>query len=201
VARRDEGVIKYACIHRRGEPPEPRTIEALNAWRNRCFDLGLVGAYPDGIGYGNLSCRIAKTTTFWITGSATGAIPRLLPCHYTRVLETSPQTNQVVCDGPIQASSESMTHGALYSALPDVGAVIHVHSRRLWEALLYRVPTTGEDVLYGTPEMCAAVEALARMPGAALGGVLVAAGHVEGLFVFGATLDEAGGRLLELVGA
>ena len=200
MTRSEEGVIKYACIHHHADPPEHRAIEALDAWRSRCFDLGLVGVYPDGIGYGNLSARIANTATFWVTGSGTGAIPRLRPCHYTRVLATLPAQNEVVCEGPIQASSESMTHGAIYSALPDMGAVMHVHSRRLWEALMNHVPTTGEDVPYGTPEMCVAVETLVRMPGFRLGGVIVAAGHVEGLFVYGSTLDNAGQRLLTLVG-
>jgi hypothetical protein len=198
VARRDEGVVKYNCVHQQAEPPEWRLIAELDAWRSRCFDLGLVGVYPDGIGYGNLSQRVADSSSFWVTGTSTGAIPRLGPGQYTRVLRTCAEKNEVSCVGPTKASSESMTHGTIYEELPGVGAVIHVHSRRLWDALIYLEPTTSKDVPYGTPEMCAAVAELLRTPTAARGGVIVTGGHVEGLFVFGPTLDDAGRRLLDL---
>ena len=49
------------------------------------------------------------------------------------------------CIGPIQASSASLTHAAIYQANPDINAVIHVHDRDLWENLLDRVPTTARN--------------------------------------------------------
>jgi hypothetical protein len=199
-AHRDEGVIKYGCLFRASAAPAWSEVDRLDAWRSRCFDLGLVGVYADGVGYGNLSRRIAGTSTFWITGSATGAIPRLGPEHYARVVRSSPERNELECQGPVRASSESMTHAAIYEALPDVGAVIHVHSRRLWDALEFRAPTISAEVRYGTPSMCAAVTAMLLSPAVAKGGVLVMAGHIEGLVVFGRTVDEAGERLLALVG-
>jgi hypothetical protein len=199
MPRRDEGIIKYECVFREAAAPQWREVEPLDAWRSRCFDLGLVGVYPDGIAYGNLSCRIDDTSTFWITGSATGGIPRLGPRHYTRVVRSSPERNELECEGPIRASSESMTHAAIYEALQEVGAVIHVHNRHLWDALGGRAPTVSADVRYGTPAMCSAVTALLANPAVVQGGVFVMAGHVEGLVVFGCTLAQAGERLLALV--
>jgi ribulose-5-phosphate 4-epimerase/fuculose-1-phosphate aldolase len=119
--------------------------------------------------------------------------------HYTRVLKTCPEENMVLCEGPIRASSESMTHGAIYGVLPEVGAVIHIHNRRLWDTLINHVPTTPEETAYGTPALCAEVTKLLSVATAAAEGVIVMAGHIEGLFVFGRTLDEAGSRLLGLV--
>lgn len=201
MTSRDDGVIKYDCDwHKTAEVDWPH-VAHLDSWRSRCFDHGLVGVYPDGVGYGNVSARIEDSQEFWITGSATGALRRLSVRHYTRVVGTDPALNRVVCTGPIQASSESMTHAAVYATLPRTRAVLHVHSRRLWDALIDHAPTTARDVLYGTPTMVEATVALLREPSIAAGGVFVMGGHQDGLVVFGDSLDEAGQRLLALAGA
>lgn len=196
---RDEGIVKYQCTWRKAQKPDWSAVKLLDAWRSRCFDLRLVGVYPDGVGYGNLSCRIGNTSTFWVTGSATGSLPRLGAAHYTKVLSTSPERNEVECEGPIQASSESMTHAVIYNLVPEARAVIHVHSKRLWTRFLHRVPTTPADVPYGTPEMCAAVGELLAEATPRRSGLFVMAGHEEGLVTFGESLQEAGDRLLAAV--
>ena len=86
----------------------------------------------------------------------------------------------VLCEGPIRASSESMTHGLIYGVLPEVGAVIHIHNRRLWDTLINHVPTTRAETAYGTPALCAEVTKLLSVAAAAAEGVIVMAGHVEG---------------------
>jgi hypothetical protein len=196
MSARDEGVIKFECVWRPGDGPSPSEIAVLDAWRCRCFEMGLVGVSADGVGYGNLSVRIGTTRTFWITGSGTGALAKLSPAHYARVLDASPERNRVVCEGPVSASSESMTHAVLYAALPDTQVVIHVHSASLWRSYVHRLPTTADDIPYGTPAMCHAVAELSAI---AKNGVIVMGGHEDGLIAFGSTADEAGNRLLQLL--
>jgi hypothetical protein len=196
MAGRDEGVIKFECVWHPGNGPQPSEIAALDAWRCRFFEMGLVGVSADGVGYGNLSVRIGTTHTFWITGSGTGALPKLSPAHYTRVIDALAERNRVVCEGPVQASSESMTHAVLYATLLDTQVVIHVHSAPLWRSFVHRLPTTADDIPYGTPAMCRAV---AELGATAKNGVIVMGGHEDGLIAFGTAADEAGNRLLELM--
>ena len=89
------------------------------------------------------------------------------------------------CTGPIAASSESMTHGTIYQTLPAVGCIIHVHHRRLFDAMLVGSdPRTAADVPYGTPAMAVAVAALVRaISGPA--GLFAMAGHDEGVVAYG----------------
>ncbi len=148
-----------------------------------------------GLDFGNLSVRVGATPAYWITGSGTGGLPKLSRAHYTRVVEALPDRNRVVCEGPVRASSESMTHAVLYATIPTVQAVIHVHSAALWQSFIHRLPTTPGDVAYGTPAMSRAVAELAAT---AEGGVIVMGGHEDGLIAFGRTPDEAGERLLAL---
>ena len=55
--------------------------------------------------------------------------------------------------GLVQASSEAMTHAAIYGLDPHIGAVVHVHSSSLWQKYRNRLPITDPGVAYGTPEM------------------------------------------------
>ncbi len=91
----------------------------------------------------------------------------------------------------MQASSETLTHLAVYEAMVSVNAVIHVHDARLWQAGLQHLPRTPRDVPYGTPAMADAVQALfaaCRWPEA---GLFVMAGHQDGLLAFGTTMPAA----------
>lgn len=189
----EEGYIKFDLSRR----PAPAVVDAadldrLNAVRSRLYERKLIGVYPDGIGYGNISWRNAPSPTpFLITGSATGQYPELHPAHIARVDSFDPAANRLHCTGPVDASSESMSHGVIYRQLPEVRAVIHIHSLPLWEALLWRVPTTPAEVTYGSPEMAAAIGDLLRDLQAAARRLFVTAGHREGIFAFGRNLQEA----------
>jgi len=70
--------------------------------------------------------RIRGGNQFIITGSATGEIPELEPGHYVKVTSFNIDDKCVQCVGPLKASSESLTHAAIYLADPDSNAVIHV---------------------------------------------------------------------------
>jgi ribulose-5-phosphate 4-epimerase/fuculose-1-phosphate aldolase len=158
---------------------------------------GLIGVYPDGIGYGNISVRAGSC--FVISGSGTGAHPEARREHFTRVVDYDFRANALSCRGPVPASSESLTHAAVYEANPTAAAVIHVHHRELWQALLHNIPTTAMNVAYGTPEMAYEVLRLFRDTRVADGRVFVLGGHRDGIVAFGESLEEAGTKLLDML--
>jgi L-ribulose-5-phosphate 4-epimerase len=195
----EEGYIKFSCEWIKAEPLPLQQIESLNWWRERLYELGLVGAYSDGVGFGNLSQRLGGSEQFIITGSATGNLEHLTECHYTTVSRYDIERNFLCCEGPIKASSESLTHGAVYVAAPEVEGVIHIHSLALWEKLKDNVPTTSSDAEYGTPEMAREVMRLVHdggKSGADRQKIIVMAGHREGIIAYGRSLDEAGELLI-----
>lgn len=189
----DDGYIKYTGTRRDGEVPPSAALAELNRARTTLFDLGLIGAYDNGVGYGNLSIRVNNDNQFVITASATGAQRELQLEQFCLVESFSIQNNHVQSMGTLPASSESMTHGAIYAAHPGVRCVIHVHSRSLFHNLLQTgAPATPADVPYGTSAMADRVAQLVnRQPN--LPTVFVMAGHDEGVVAYGAdtasTLD------------
>ena len=187
-----EGVIKFNCEWQRG--PAPADCAELIRVRRNLFAARLIGVYPDGTGYGNISLRAASG--FIISGSQTGMLAELGPEHFTCVVAYDLTANSLRCEGPIIASSESLTHAAVYAQRPDVGAVIHVHDAVRWRRLSHVVPTTAESAAYGTPEMAFELQRLAAADEVARIGLVVMAGHEDGLIAFGATLDAAEAILL-----
>ncbi len=193
-----EGILRFECHWHPAPPPEHPLVWELCRWRNKLYRVGLIGATPDGIGYGNVSVRSPEG--FFITGTGTGTVPELTPAGCTEVLSADLAANRVVCRGPVRASSETLTHAALYTCSAEVGAVVHVHHRKLWETLLWKLPTTPVEAEYGTVALARAVAAL--YPACLHHGqrVLVLGGHPEGLLSFGSTLEEAATALLQLLG-
>ena len=109
--------------------------------------------YDNGIGFGNISLRHGDSNQFYITGSATGGIAKLGATHIAKVNQVDASTNRLWCEGPLIASSESMSHAAIYTQLPWVKGVIHIHNLAFWRAALHQVPTTDAEAPYGSPEM------------------------------------------------
>jgi ribulose-5-phosphate 4-epimerase/fuculose-1-phosphate aldolase len=103
--------------------------------------------------------------------------------------------NELWCEGPIIASSESMSHAVIYRECPEVQAVIHVHDIAMWQRLLHRVPTTADTAAYGTPEMADSIVDLLQTTELRQTGLFVMEGHEEGVFAFGNTLDRVGNLL------
>jgi L-ribulose-5-phosphate 4-epimerase len=193
----DEGYIKFETHWTKTDPlPEAASAE-LNSWRQRLYELGLIGAYPDGIGFGNISQRHGQEGQFLISGSATGNLPVLGPEHYALVTKVLPAENRLWCAGPLIASSESMSHAAVYQECPWVEGVIHVHHEGLWQRLLHQVPTTDRSAPYGSPEMAASIVRLLRETDLKMRRIFVMEGHREGIFAFGASLEEAFATLME----
>lgn len=195
----DEGYIKFNAHWHEDPPPSWHKIRALNEYRQVLYDHGLIGALPDGIGFGNISVRDEPSARFLITGSTTGNHPELSPNHFTAVTSYDFEANSLTCKGPITASSESLTHAAFYEASRSIGAVIHVHHAGLWNSWLDRLPTTSIHVTYGTPEMAYEVIRLVReaqrstRPGKPL---VIMGGHEDGVLAYGPTLGQATATLL-----
>ena len=195
----DEGYVKYVSHWQPGPPPDPDAIGVLNRWRKPLYDAGLVGHYEDlNVGFGNISVRTGSAGAFVISGTQTGHIENTGPEHFSLVTAADVDANTVHCVGPIQASSEALTHAALYALSAEIGAVVHVHDRDLWHAHKDRLPTTDPSIPYGTPAMAHAFESLWAGGEFQDGGIAVRAGHDEGLVSIGRTLEEAATRMLAL---
>jgi L-ribulose-5-phosphate 4-epimerase len=192
----DEGYVKYQCNWISASSIAQEQLIEINSWRSKLYELKLIGQYDNGIGFGNISIR-ARGKEFIVSGTSTGNIPHLNPQHYTKVIDFDWDKNFVTCFGPIRASSESLTHAAIYQANPHINAVIHVHDRDLWQNLLDRVPTTARDCAYGTPEMAREIIRLCQQDDLRIAKILVMSGHEEGIITFGHNLDEAGEVLLK----
>lgn len=193
----DEGYIKYSSRWQPGPAPDAALVANLERWRRPLFDAGLIGYSAEyRVGYGNLSVRAADG--FVISGTQTGHIEATTGEHYALVTDVDLDGNSVCCTGPVQASSEAMTHAALYALSPDIGAVVHVHSAALWRRYRDRLPTTAPAVAYGTPEMAAAFADLWHHGDFRNRSVAVMAGHEDGLVSVGPALADAAGRMLEL---
>jgi len=193
----DEGYVKFQSRLNENYPPADWDLDEIFMWRDKLYRLKYIGAYENGIGYGNISIRSRFTKEFIISGTATGNIPILLSDHFTRVSSYNLEKNRVVCSGKVHASSESMTHAAVYDCDPTIKAVIHVHSKKFWQILKFQLPTSDPSAKYGTPEMAKEIIRLYHHSAFKKVGVMVMGGHEEGILSFGSTLDEAGKRLLE----
>ena len=183
--------VKFTCEQVPVEISIFAGFAELNEYRNKLLELGMIGVDANGIGFGNLSIRDGATSRFHITGSGTGGIAELLPSHYARVVAYDFAKNWLQCEGSAVASSESLTHAAVYESDQAVRAVIHCHDVTLWVALLHKVPTTPKTVEYGTPEMAYAVRDLFHNTGVRKKKIFVMAGHEGGIVVFGKNLEEA----------
>jgi len=187
-----DGYIKFNCNWIKQEFNED--ITELNKWRNKLYSLNLIGMYENGIGFGNISKRDGKE--FIITGSKTGGIKNLTKDHFTKVTNWDFNKNSLTCKGPIEASSESLTHAAVYTSNSNINAVIHVHNLNLWKKLIYKIPTTNEKVEFGTPDMAYEIMRLFKESDLINKKILVMGGHKEGIISFGKDLEEAENVLL-----
>jgi ribulose-5-phosphate 4-epimerase/fuculose-1-phosphate aldolase len=192
-----EGVVKYQLNFASASPGNPADIAELNAWRGLLYRLGLTGRDPlryGGLAYGNVSLR-QERTVFLISGTQTGHLPELGTEHYCRVTAFDPAKNYLVAEGPIQPSSEALTHAAVYETEDRVNCVLHVHSPEIWNLAEHlSLPVTRRQVSYGTPAMAEEVQRLLRISGSRL---IAMGGHQDGLIAVGNTVREAALPLIE----
>lgn len=195
----DEGYTKFRAHWSPSAPLDYPQLTPLCAWRTRLHDAGLIGEYADlGIGFGNLSARIDSGDTFLISGTQTGRQRASSPRQFSLVTRVDVKRNAVECKGPVQASSESMTHAAVYAADATVDSVVHVHSAALWQHAIENLPVIPQEIAYGTPQMAEAFAGLMSVPENRRIGIVAMAGHDEGLLSVGRTVEHASRRLLQL---
>jgi len=185
----EEGYIKYTCDWLKQDIAiSVKTIQELNLYRSLLIKWGMIGKIPEGPGFGNVSVR-HNNYSFYITGTNTGHKPVLTQHEIALVTEVDSNKNYLSCIGLTQASSESMSHHAVYNTLPAIGAVIHIHHKKMWKYYLHKIPTTPVFVLYGTPEM--AHEITSNVLSHPQNKVIILGGHQDGLLSFGTDLKEA----------
>ena len=211
----EEGVIQFDLTHHhssldfqvkfQGSDP---SFHLLNQWRNRLHQLGLIGVDPNryhGIGFGNVSMRLVDhPSSFLITGSQTGLIRELNLSHYCRIIHCDFQKHTLESEGELLPSSESMTHAMMYQIDSRIQAVFHVHSPLIWNSTALDIPSSPDEIGYGTAEMTRCVRdlyyttTLSQIGPHQSGGHLRMGGHQDGVISIGSNIEEVGQRLLDL---
>jgi len=188
----DEGVIKFHLDWEKTDFLASHLIQPLTDCRTRLYERHLIGVLPEGVGFGNLSVRNPGAKKFIITGTQTGHIAVLEPCHYSEVSDFDIQKNEVTCSGPSKASSEALTHAMIYELSQDTNVVLHVHHDFFWKHLIESgFPATNKAVAYGTPQMAEEVARLFRKEKLEAKKIFAMAGHPGGVIAFGRTVPEA----------
>jgi ribulose-5-phosphate 4-epimerase/fuculose-1-phosphate aldolase len=186
-----EGVIKFVCTREEAPPPDAQSISELMLYRNKLYEMNLIG-FDGEVGYGNISIRTGSgdNPCFIISGSQTGHIEKIKPEHFTEVISYNIKANTLLCRGVVNASSESLTHAAVYQSKLEVKCVIHVHNLDLWAKYLGSYPSTSESAEYGTPEMAYEIMRLTKesLPD---NGIIIMAGHEGGIISYGETPRNA----------
>lgn len=191
-----EGYIKFKIDHS-FEPIEipKKLFEILSECRTKLYDNQLIGTLPNGIGFGNISHKYNQH--FVITGSATGSERILAATGYAIVTKATISKNYIASRGSTKASSESLSHAAIYETNSAIKAVIHIHNKNLWQKLRHKLPTTPDTASYGTPALASAIQKLLSKKSAH--GIIIMGGHEDGILTYGSTLEEAATILYNLI--
>lgn len=184
-----DGVIKYHIEYQTEAAPVFPAYTELEELRSRLFALGLIGETNEGIGYGNLSKR-SQGKTFFITATQTGKQATLSKEQYTFIDNYDFNTFTVNSKGEHKPSSEALSHAMIYEIHPDIQAVIHIHSKPLWEFMQrnHALATTAE---YGTAQMVTEIAALYEKSDPFTNNAFVMKGHEDGIISFGRNIEEA----------
>ncbi len=196
----DDGVIKYDRTNfTQSGPLDPVLWEEIESWRKKLFKLNLIGEYPtEKVGFGNMSkiIRWNDQAEFIITGTQTGKYENLTGEHYTLVNGYDLEAMKLKQVGPLEASSEALTHAAVYEANRDITAVFHIHNTTIWEKMIEEnYDATPKDVPYGTIEMANCVGQLIAGKSS---GLIVMKGHQDGVIAYSKSMDQCGKLILEL---
>ncbi len=192
-----DGIIKYNFDFQKSKPLEKALWEKIEEVRERLYALKLIGV-KDGIGYGNISERLSENN-FVITGTQTGDLHSLSHKHYSLIEAYNDEKFFLKSSGAIKPSSEALTHGTIYNLSPKIGAVIHIHSKTLWDFMLDADYKKTENVPYGSTEMIEEVKRIYKDTNPLNNPKFVMSGHEEGIISFGKNLKEAEFALLEII--
>ena len=195
----NEGTIKFVSHWRETAPGDGRELEDAIRWRAPLHRAGLIGHFEDhDVGYGNLSARLNDGSGFVISGTQTGDVKDVSAAHFAFVTAYDIEANSVTSWGPVEASSESLTHAAIYELDSSIGGVVHVHCDRLWDASKDVLPSTRESVDYGTPQMAREFARLFSETSFGSIGIARMAGHAGGLISIGCDVRQAAERMLDM---
>jgi len=194
-----EGVVKYSLDFTSKEISFEKEYTVLEECRERLYSLGLIGAYSDGIGYGNISHRINDTDTFLITATQTGELNNLSANKYSLVEDIDFKSFKTTAVGMSRPSSECITHGAIYSLDKEINAVVHIHNEKLWNFMLENDLLSTNDTPYGTPEMVEDVINIYKDKDVLSNNVFVMKGHFEGIVSFGKNIAQAEKAIYEII--
>jgi ribulose-5-phosphate 4-epimerase/fuculose-1-phosphate aldolase len=194
----DDGVIKYDRSNftycDRISEIECRDLEYQ---RKKLYHENLIGECPiHKVGFGNISVKYDlqqyhSTTNpqFIITGTQTGKFSELNSTQYTRVIDFDIENLKLHSMGALEASSEALTHAAIYLSNPQIGGIVHVHSSSIWNGIITNTQfTTSKNIPYGTKEMAHAVMAFSKNHHT---GYFAMKGHEDGVVAFAPTIEEA----------
>jgi ribulose-5-phosphate 4-epimerase/fuculose-1-phosphate aldolase len=209
-----EGIIKYKCEQIYSDVVEHKQIVDINLIRTFLFDLQLIGVdyteNTEGIGFGNISKKLTDSK-FIISGSGTGINRILSAKDYSIVEECDINENFVRCSGIVAASSESLSHFAIYQQLKNVNYVIHIHSLEIWNNYLNKLPTTDKKAEYGTPDMAWSIQKCIlrnlnkniensnKNIENSLKNIIIMTGHLAGMLFYGDNLNEIYKSIIELM--
>lgn len=195
-----EGYVKYSANHTTAPIEKVPQLNQLNEARTKLYKLGLIGIYPNGIGFGNVSVRLKPySDEFIISGTATGGKAVLdIEKDYCLVTGINIEKNCVESCGLIQASSESMTHGAVYRVATVANCVIHIHSAPIFNGMIRdQYPCTPKEAAYGTPQIAHEIQECVRKIGGNEGQIVLA-GHDEGVIAYGSAIERTCELIVEL---
>lgn len=195
----DDGVVKYSLEFELTKPLAKKECKKIEKTRERLYALGLIGAYSNGIGYGNISIRYKRSNKFLITATQTGELAHLKPKYYSLVKDVNFNTFATSAMGASKPSSEAITHAAIYALDKEINAVVHIHNEKLWNFMLENEYLSTKDTPYGTPEMVEDIQAMYKQITPLLNNAFVMKGHFEGVVTFGETLKEAEKTLYEII--
>ncbi|MCK5073369.1 MAG: class II aldolase/adducin family protein [Bacteriovoracaceae bacterium] len=215
----DDGIIKYdkSSFIKTGPLPAEEYLN-VEKWRKILNKLKLISVYPHlDIGYGNISQKRdyqkfnkSNKPQFVITGTQTGKYGTLSGEHYTRVIDYDIDYFQISTMGPLDASSEALTHAAIYELNQSIRAVIHIHHEGIWNGMIRdHSDATSKFIPYGTKEMALAVkDCISRVDNNIFTrngfydgksqGIFVMKGHHEGVISYGPNLSTAGNLILKI---
>ncbi len=199
---KDEGYVKYQCNHKKAEWNTQELklnleieskVNELDRLRTSLFDVNFIGIYRNGIGFGNVSIKypnLKNDECFIISATGTGGARELGLEGYCLVTKTDILNNTVHCQGPLAASSESMSHAAIYQASNITDCIVHIHHKKLFTNLTEQenMIRTPKNVAYGTVEMAEHLGEIAKNN--PLGACVLMEGHEDGIIFYGTSIIQ-----------
>lgn len=195
----EEGVVKYSLKFKKTKPVSLTCKEKIETVREDLYALNLIGAYEDGIGFGNISLKEDNSDKFVITGTQTGHLACLHVEDYSLVEKVDFDTFTTYASGMSEPSSEAITHACIYALNKKIKAIIHVHNEKLWRYMLDNDYVSTSDVEYGSLEMVKDIQKIYKSHDVLKDNAFVMKGHFEGVFVFAENINAAKKDLYQIM--